>query len=106
VLQAGVSLFKNIPVAGAAISATDLLNNIIKEFDNDNANNPKTLDYVNSLAGLAASVAPLFVSNPVGITGVCASSSAKSNSEAELSQVSPMGLPTESNMSSTPAHSL
>jgi hypothetical protein len=33
VLQAGVSLFKNIPVAGAAISATDLLNNIIKEFD-------------------------------------------------------------------------
>jgi hypothetical protein len=28
VLQAGVSLFKNIPVAGAAISATDL-NNIL-----------------------------------------------------------------------------
>jgi hypothetical protein len=54
--------FLDLRIAGAVISATDLLNNIIKEFDNDDANNPKTLDYVNSLTGLAASVAPLFVS--------------------------------------------
>jgi hypothetical protein len=79
VLQAGVSLFKNIPVAGAVISATDLLNNIIKEFDNDNANNwaiwlrvsPSLTNWIEpSLIWLLRLCS--------FSTGVCASSSAKS----------------------------
>jgi hypothetical protein len=63
IIQSAVSLGKNIPFSGIAISGVDLLNNISKNFYGSDKNDASTLEYITSVTSLAAS--GLIILNPI-----------------------------------------